>query len=255
MPPTSFERLLEVISTLIGPQGCPWDIKQTPKSLCDYVIEEAFELVEAIRADDVAGAREELGDVLFLLMFIAKLYEREGAFGPKAVVEEIAAKMVRRHPHVFGDEEVVDAGEVLANWERIKRGEKQGEEFASIFDSLPRGLPPLLRAYRLASKAARTGYRMGDDALAADRLRADFERFMETEGEDAEEVFGELLIRLADAGRRKGLKANACLDLANQRFLARFQAAERLAHERGLDFAELSQEAKVGLMDEVEAKE
>ena len=142
----ALESLREVIRSLLGPGGCPWDQKQTPESLCDYVVEEAFELVEAIRAGKYDDTREEVGDVLFLLLFISELSERAGRFTLTESLEEGAAKMIRRHPHVFADVKVSCQEELLRNWERIKRGEKKDDEGrpAGIFDSLPKGLPPLV---------------------------------------------------------------------------------------------------------------
>ncbi len=123
MSSKSNEKLKNVIAALIAPDGCPWDKEQTPESLCDSVIEEAFELVEAIRADDRQEAMEELGDVMFLLLFIAKRYEEQGAFTFADAVDSSAAKMIRRHPHVFADSKVEDQEELLRNWEKIKRSE------------------------------------------------------------------------------------------------------------------------------------
>ena len=123
MSSKSIEKLKNVIAALIAPDGCPWDKEQTPESLCDSVIEEAFELVEAIRADDRQEAMEELGDVMFLLLFIAKRYEEQGAFTFADAVDSSAAKMIRRHPHVFADSKVEDQEELLRNWEKIKRSE------------------------------------------------------------------------------------------------------------------------------------
>lgn len=239
----SLARLLGVIERLLAPDGCPWDREQTPESLCDYVVEEAFELVEAIRDGDALEAREELGDVLFLLAFIAVLYEKRGAFDLSEALESNAAKMIRRHPHVFADASFENQKELLKNWERIKREEKKNGDGApaGLFDSLPKGLPPLLRAYRIQAKAARFGFTWESDADMAAQLHSEWRELEQAlaSGDRAaqEEEFGDYLFCLVEFGRRKGFKANAALDAANRKFLARFARMEELARAQGLDLA------------------
>lgn len=238
----SLEKLRGVITTLIGPEGCPWDRKQTPETLCDSVIEEAFELVEAIRSGDTHEAMEELGDVLFLILFLAELFDKSGDFNLSDSLNSSSAKMIRRHPHVFGDCKVKDQDELLKNWEQIKRKEKSSSE--KIFDSLPKGLPPMLKAYRINSKAARAGFTYPDDNEAEKQLFSEWKEWMDAlESGDAaasEEEFGDYLFTLIEYGRRKGIKANSALDLANNKFLARFSKLEDMAREKGSDVSELS---------------
>lgn len=259
----SLAKIQEVIAALLAPEGCPWDRKQTPKSLCDYIIEEAFELVSAIRADNPDETCEELGDVLFLLLFQAELHARAGKFNLADVVEQNAAKMIRRHPHVFGDTVVKNQEELLRNWERIKRGEKEekaekdGGKPAGAFDSLPVGLPPLLKAYRIHAKAARLGFTWETDADVAGQLESERREWAEAcasgSPERMEEEFGDLLFTLVEQGRRRGIKANAALDAANLKFLARYERMEALAQERGLDLLEMSLADKNRLWDEIKA--
>lgn len=258
----SLAKIQEVIDALLGPGGCPWDQKQTPKSLCDYVIEEAFELVSAIRADDPAETCEELGDVLFLLLFQVTLAERAGQFSLDDVVAQNAAKMIRRHPHVFGDTVVASQEELLRNWERIKRSEKSGNGKASgAFDSLPEGLPPLLKAYRLHAKAARLNFTWATDEDARAQFDAEWKEYeeacaspeTENKAERMEEEFGDALFTLVELGRRKGIKANAALDRANLKFLARYARMEELARTRGLDLLEMGMDDKNRLWDEAKA--
>lgn len=237
--------VIEVIRTLIGPEGCPWDRKQTPQSLCDYVVEEAFELVEAIRDDEPLEACEEVGDVMFLLLFISELFAARGDFSLAEALSANAAKMIRRHPHVFADLEVSDQAELLANWERIKREEKSEDGGrARIFASLPAGLPPLLRAYRIHSKAARAGFTWETDTDAFGQVEAELAEFRRAEAaRDAaamQEEFGDLLFTLVEYGRRKGIKANEALDFANRKFLGRFEKLEDAARASGRDVAEMS---------------
>ncbi|MDD4952260.1 MAG: nucleoside triphosphate pyrophosphohydrolase, partial [Desulfovibrionaceae bacterium] len=214
------DRVLGVIDSLLGPNGCPWDKKQTPESLCDYLVEEAFELVAAIRAGDQTEVMEELGDVLFLLLFVARLYADQKAFGLDEVLRANAEKMIRRHPHVFGDKEIKDQQELIRVWEKIKRGEKDAGP-GRVFGSLPRGLPPLLRAYRINSKAARNNFTWASDQDQERHLASEWEEFRgalaAADPESAEREFGDYLFSLVETGRRKGIKANAALDSANQR--------------------------------------
>ncbi|MDR3640112.1 MAG: nucleoside triphosphate pyrophosphohydrolase [Humidesulfovibrio sp.] len=255
----SLAKVQEVIDALLGPGGCPWDQKQTPKSLCDYIVEEAFELVSAIRADDPAETCEELGDVLFLLLFQATLAQRAGQFELTDVVAQNAAKMIRRHPHVFGDTVLADQEELLRNWERIKRGEKAGNgKKNGAYDSLPEGLPPLLKAYRIHAKAARLGFTWEKDEDARAQFDAEWREYEAAcEGGDParmEEEFGDALFTLVELGRRRGIKANAALDTANLKFLARYERMEEIARERGLDLLEMDLEDKNRLWDEAKAQ-
>jgi nucleoside triphosphate diphosphatase len=246
-------RLQGVLDTLLGPEGCPWDRTQTPQTLCDYIIEEAFELVDSIRAGDAPGMAEELGDVMFLLLFVATLATKQGEFTLAEALESEAAKMVRRHPHVFEDITVESREQLLANWERIKRSEKPRGQ--GLFSTLPKGLPPLLKAYRIHSKAARSGFTWADDTAmhqSLDAERAEFEAAVASGDEQAmAEEFGDYLFTLTEYGRRLGLKANSCLDVANNKFLTRYKAMEALAQKRGLDLDRLDMDAKNALWEEV----
>ena len=252
-PAEALAKLQDVLDTLLGPEGCPWDKAQTPETLCDYIIEESFELVDCIRSGDAPGTAEELGDVMFLLLFVATLSRKREEFSLAEALETAAAKMIRRHPHVFGDLKVADREELLRNWERIKRAEK--EKDTGLYASLPKGLPPLLKAYRIHSKAARAGFTWETDAAmkaGLDAERAEFEAAVAS-GDAAAmaEEFGDYLFTLTEYGRRLGLKANACLDVANNKFLARYKAMERLALERGLSLDALDMAAKNALWEEV----
>jgi nucleoside triphosphate diphosphatase len=254
-PAAALARLQGVLNALLAPEGCPWDKTQTPQTLCDYIIEESFELVDCIRSEDTPGMAEELGDVMFLLLFVATLSEKRGDFTLAEALETASAKMVRRHPHVFADLKIENREELLRNWERIKRAEKTEDK--GLFGSLPKGLPPLLKAYRIHSKAARSGFTWADDAAMHEALlaeRAEFEAAVASGNEQAmAEEFGDYLFSLAEYGRRLGLKANACLDTANNKFLIRYKRMEALAKNRGLDLSALDMDAKNALWEEVKA--
>ncbi len=250
-----FHELQSVLEKLIGLDGCPWDREQTPASLCEYVLEEAHELVDAVRHGSVEDVREELGDVCFLLLFISRLYAGQGAFTLDEALAVNAAKMVRRHPHVFAGTVFASKEAQLKEWERIKRSEKADEEGnpAGVFSGLPRGLPPLTKAYRIHSKAARAGFTWDSDEDVEQQVEAEWLEVIDVlRGEDKaaqEHELGDMLFTLVELGRRKGIKASAALDAANHRFLARFAVMERMARERGGEFSSVSMEEKNALWD------
>ena len=258
-PHASLDALLDVIERLIGPDGCPWDKEQSPESLADYCIEESCELVAAIRSGKLRDVREELGDLLFLLLFLSRLYAAGDSFTLKDALDSSAEKMIRRHPHVFGNTHFDNKEEQRRAWERIKRHEKTDEEGAGgVFDSLPVGLPSLIKAYRIHAKAARVGFTWPEDEDVERQVEAEWLEFLDAgqQGRDAQSrELGDLLFTLVELGRRKGIKANEALDHTMLRFLARFAAMEELARARGLDFVALSLDDKDALWDEVKARE
>lgn len=252
----------ELIDTLVGPNGCEWDAEQTAESLCDYLIEECCELVEAIRAKRSGEIQEEMGDVFFLLLFLAKRFEEKGAFTLADVLTVNTAKMQRRHPHVFAGVDFSDREAQLKAWEEIKRAEKAADddgEPKGVFSSLPASLPPLIKAYRLHSKAARAGFTWDSDEDAEQQVEAEWLEWLDASasGDSAqmEAEFGDLLFSMVELGRRKGIKANAALDFATIKFLRRFEAMEALARERGQDFRDLEFPEQDALWDEVKAAE
>lgn len=257
--PSSLARLQDVVMTLTGPDGCPWDKEQTPLTLCDYLAEETFELIDAVRRGHVTETREELGDVLFLLLFIAKLYERD--FTLDQALDESAAKMIRRHPHVFADGACADRETLLRTWEAIKKTEKaeKAENRTGVFASLPDSLPPLLKAYRIHAKAARADFTWDSDSDVEQQVEAEWLEWLDASAigdpEKAEHEFGDLLFSLVELGRRKGIKANAALHKTALRFLDRFSYMEKKASDMGLEFASLDMEEKNRLWDEAKAAE
>lgn len=255
MEKNNFDKILDVIDTLTGPNGCPWDKEQTPQSMCDYLAEECFELIEAIRLNDPQEIMEELGDVLFLLLFIGRSYDKEMPDFLQSALKNNEAKMIRRHPHVYGTE-TADIPSVIKNWEQIKKQEKaEKDKDPGVFASLPASLPPLLRAYRINSKAARIGFTWPTDEAQEGKLREEWTEWQEAAtGTDAaakEEEFGDYLFSLVEYGRRRGIKANSALAVANTKFLMRFSKMEALARERGLELDQLSLTEMDKLWDEI----
>lgn len=261
MDTSALERLRAVIDRLIAPDGCPWDREQTPESLADYIIEESHELAEAIRSGDTNEIRGEVGDLAFLLLFVSRLYEHKKAFSLDDALEDSRAKMIRRHPHVFADATFQNRDEQLRAWEEIKRAEKTDEAGRpnGVFDSLPKGLPSLIKAYRIHSKAARVGFTWPEDQDVEQQVEAEWLEWLDAAtGDDAAaqaHELGDLLFTLVELGRRKGIKANEALDYATQRFLRRFEGMEALARGRNLDFPALSLDEKDELWNEVKATE
>lgn len=261
MESTALKELQKVIARLTAPDGCPWDKEQTPETLADYVIEESHELVTAIRQGNMADIREELGDVAFLLLFLAHLYEKQGQFSLDDALDNNRAKMVRRHPHVFGDTVFDSRDEQLKAWEAIKRSEHADAEDTpqGIYDSLPASLPSLVKAYRIHSKADRVGFGFANDEEVEQQAEAEWLEWLDASAngtaEQQKHELGDLLLTLTEVGRRKGIKANEALDLACLRFLKRFANMEKQARQQGQDFAALSREEKELLWDQAKRNE
>jgi MazG family protein len=238
-------RLAEVMQRLLAPDGCPWDREQTLLSLRPFVIEEAYEVVDAIDSGSPEDLREELGDLLMQIVFQAELARRQGWFGLDDVVAAISEKLVRRHPHVFGDTTVSGTEEVLANWEKLKAAEKKDR---GLLDSLPKSLPALLRAVRIGEKAARVGYDWPD--VSGVRAKIDEElaeldvALSADDAKRAEEELGDVLFALASLARKRGLDPETALRGTLDRFTTRLQSAEALARDAGTTLPELDDAAR-----------
>ncbi|MDD5201045.1 MAG: nucleoside triphosphate pyrophosphohydrolase [Terrimicrobiaceae bacterium] len=226
-------RLREIVSRLRAPDGCPWDREQTHSSLRGALLEETYELVDAIDLADDANLREELGDLLLHVVMHAQMAGERGAFEFDAVVAGICEKLIRRHPHVFGDQSAADSAEVLRQWEQIKRAEKA--ERTSVLDGMPRALPALMRAQTVQKKAARVGF---DWAAAADVIAKIEEELAELRsalaGADeaaVTEETGDLLFSVVNLARKLGQDSEMTLNAATDKFIDRFKAVERAAAE------------------------
>lgn len=237
-----FETLVAIMDRLRDPGGCPWDREQTYATLRGFLLEECYEVVEALDHGDLPGLREELGDLLFQVVFLSRLAKESGAFSAADVISGIAEKMIRRHPHVFGDDSAEDSREVLRKWEAIKRAEKGPaalpEADPSILDGIPRALPALLKAQRLGDKAARVGFdwRHADAVFAkvdeeiaelrAATLRGDREAVVEE--------LGDTLFSLAMLARHLGVDPEHALEHGNRKFKTRFARVEAELRRRGI---------------------
>lgn len=232
----SLEALQKIIEKLTGPDGCPWDREQTPLSLADYIIEESHELVAAIRSSDSGAICEELGDVFFLLLFIVSL--QKGEFSLADVLNAASNKMIRRHPHVFAGEVFENRESQLKAWEEIKKGEQKSP---GIFASLPESLPPLVKAYRIHSRAARAGFTWKSTEDVEQQVESEWLEWLDACIEDNEaekrHELGDIIFSLVELGRRHGIKAGEALDFACRRFLTRFKRMEELARAQGQELA------------------
>ncbi len=251
-----FERLVEIVRRLRAPGGCPWDRKQTHASLRPYLIEEVYELVDAIDRNDFAEMKEELGDILLHVIFHSDIRRQAGDFDIGDVIDFVSAKLVRRHPHVFGDAEVSDAEEVLHNWEHIKLRERSEQrDDASLLDGIPRSMPALLVAQRMQEKAARIGFDWKRIEDVWEKIKEEVgelgELLRSGERDKLEEELGDLLFAVANLARFAGLSAEMALRKTNEKFARRFKHIERRLREKGIENPTLEQ------MDEFweEAKE
>jgi tetrapyrrole methylase family protein/MazG family protein len=254
-PKPPLDALVDLMATLRSPGGCPWDRKQTPLSLKTFVLEEAYEVAAAIDGGDPAELRDELGDLLFQVVFQAQIAHEGGHFDLNDVVRGITDKMIRRHPHVFGDGRADTAEAVLDQWEQRKKK----DEGRGVFDGLPAALPALLKSYRVQEKAARLGFDWPDVAGPIAKIR---EETAELEAAiangvpaEVEHELGDLLFSLVNVARALKLNPEFALDRTTDRFVRRFQAMERLADERGLSFGDLTLAQMDALWDEVKAGE
>ncbi len=249
-----FDGLEYVVRRLHAPDGCPWDRQQTHESLRPHLLEEAYEALEAIDRGDPAGLEEELGDLLLQVLMHAAVAEREGSFELGDVVEQIARKLIRRHPHVFGEAEAGSAAEVYQNWEALKRAEKQGR--GSILDGVPRTLPALAASQAIQGRARRVGFDWPDVEGPLEKLAEEVREFARAqEGRERVEELGDILFTLVNIADRLGVDAEQALRGANEKFRRRFGEVERLAAERGLELRGLELPELDRLWEEVKAGE
>lgn len=254
----ALSRVQEVIESLLDPEkGCPWDREQTAQSLTEYMIEECFECVDAIRSNKPAHAADEMGDLLFILCFVAHRYSENKSFDFADALNAAADKMIRRHPHVFADAKFESREELMKSWEEIKKQEKSTEEEKpkGVYSSLVRNLPPLTKAYRIHSKAAQNGFTWETDTEVEQQVESEWleliDALQDNNPEQIEHELGDMFFSLIELGRRKGIKSAMALDKATERFLERFEAMEELARQRNLIFKDLTLEEKDTLWNEV----
>lgn len=248
-PGSAFTRLVQIMRALRAPDGCPWDREQTLASLRPYVLEETYELLEAIDHDDMHALREELGDYLYEAVFLAQIAEDTGHFSIADAVEGIADKLVRRHPHVFASDgrrlreagAPMSADDVVRTWEDLKAAERQGAGRAgrTILGGVPRTLPALLRAWELSARAAAVGFDWSEPGPVLDKIDeelAELRQAVSAHGTDSartEDELGDVFFALANLARKLGHEPEAALRKANDKFQKRFEWMERTATAEG----------------------
>lgn len=244
----SVERMIRLIQVLRGEGGCPWDRKQTPQTLSTYLIEEAYELVEAIASGEAEGVKNELGDVLFQILFIAELYREKGDFELDEVISENIQKMEGRHPHVFGDVNVHSVEEVKRNWIKIKETEKKRKEAVSTLEAVPASMPALMRAYRISARAAGEGFDWDDLEGVMAKVEEEWRELKEAmEKKDQKNVsleFGDLLFTLVNIARFSGMHPEDALKASTQKFEKRYRYMKQKISDQGLGLDTMSQEQK-----------
>jgi tetrapyrrole methylase family protein/MazG family protein len=249
------QAIFDVIARLRAPGGCPWDREQTHESLRPYLLEETYELLEAIDSGDDAKMKEELGDLLLQVAMHAEIAAEEKRFDAAEVSEAVAAKMVARHPHVFGDISVANADEVLRNWEhtKVKEARNSGREQESVVDRVPATLPALAWALGLQKRAARVGFDFESPTQTAENVAEEARELAEaTDAKQAFEEMGDLLFAVVSLARRLKINPEDALRVAGQRFRDRFAATEASLRRDGVDFRDLDRSELVKRWEETQ---
>lgn len=237
---SSMQRLLEIMAKLRDPeQGCPWDRKQTFKSIAPYTVEEAYEVADAIERGDLAHLREELGDLLLQVVYHARMAEEQGLFVFEDVVRGIGDKLTERHPHVFGDAQIRDAEHQTRDWEARKSGERAKGSATGVLDGVPMGMPALTRAEKLQKRAARVGFDWTELAPVFAKVREELAELEHEIGSGAprerlEDEMGDVLFAAANMARKLGVDPEQALRGTNRKFEGRFRHMEARLKERGL---------------------
>ncbi len=254
-----FDKLVQVVAALRSENGCPWDKAQTHETLKPDLIEETYEVIEAIDAEDSCKLSEELGDLLMQVMLHAQIAKDSGAFSINEVIQSITDKLVRRHPHVFGGTTVRNTDEVLKNWEEIKRSEAGYEDRHSVLDGIPDRLPSLMRAQTIQRKAARVGFDWEQVTDVLPKLEEEIQEVnasISSEDKEAVEMeIGDLLFSIVNLCRFVGVEAEEALRKSNRKFVNRFHHVEAELDRRGKSFVDYDLAGLDKIWDEAKAKE
>jgi tetrapyrrole methylase family protein/MazG family protein len=259
-----FDELVQLMAKLREPDGCPWDRKQTHESLKPYLVEEAYEVLEAIDANDPGELREELGDLLLQILFHAQIGREEGRLTLDEIMQHLAAKLVRRHPHVFeqakGQTSPKNADEVYARWEEIKRDEReQTGEPASALEGVPKTLPALLRAYQIQARASRVGFDWPQAEQVLEKVKEEAQELHEARSardqSETEAEFGDLVFALVNLSRFIKVNPEDALRKATNRFIDRFHYIEEEARRQGRSLKDMTLAEMDTLWEKAKAKE
>ncbi len=249
----SFTTLVEIIALLRSPEGCPWDRKQTHQSLRKNLLEEAYEVLQAMDETDMDKLAEEFGDLLLQIVLHSQIAADSGEFTINDVVRKINEKLIYRHPHVFSDTRVKDAEEVTVNWEALKK--KERKEDASMLDGVPQNMPALAYSQAIQGRVARVGFDWREDSGVLEKMAEEIGEFKAAGSpQQKEDEFGDILFTLANFARRQGIDLESALRRSNRKFYKRFSTMEQLCRERGLDFSKLSFDEQNELWEEVKMK-
>ncbi len=253
-----FSDLVTLMAKLRSPDGCPWDRKQTPESLKPFLVEECYEVIDALDEGSPGKVKEELGDLLFQIVFHARIAEERGQFTIRDVIAANVEKMIRRHPHVFGDARLSTDKEVLAHWEETKKKEKGYEERKSVLEGVPRHLPSLLRAHSLQERAARVGFDWSriDEALPKlDEEMAEFKESLKKEDSASiEEELGDIFFMLVNISRFLGVNPEEALRKTISKFIQRFRYIEEHAADAGKSLNDMTLDEMEQLWQESKGK-
>ncbi|NLO22382.1 MAG: nucleoside triphosphate pyrophosphohydrolase [Syntrophomonadaceae bacterium] len=245
------ERLLNIMDQLLSPRGCPWDREQSHESLARYLIEESYEVIEAIKQQSIEELREELGDVLLQVVFHAALAKRDGHFDFAQVVKTVSDKMIQRHPHVFATMHLESSEEVMTHWESFKR--KEGKK--TVLAGIPSMLPALMRAEKIQEKAARVGFDWPTPEGAMDKLKEEIEEFKEASSDqERQEEMGDILFAAVNLARLHQIDPEAALQDSNQKFIRRFNYIEDKTAQAGAKLEQLGLEAMDSLWEEAKTQ-
>jgi MazG family protein len=247
-PESPLARLVEIVAALRAEGGCPWDREQTRESVRQFVLEEAYEVAQAIDSESPEQLKGELGDLLLQVLLLSQIAKDEGLFDLDDVANGIIEKLIRRHPHVFGDTKVSGTHDVLRNWEAIKEGEREearGGGPGSVLDGVPEVMPALMRADKVSRKAARTSFDWPDADSVLEKVEeetGELRASLSGEAGDVEGELGDLLFAVVNLARKKGIDPEAALNQATGKFAARFDALSREVEGRGMKISDLSVE-------------
>jgi len=255
---SEYKELKNVLEKLLSPGGCPWDIEQTHASLKHYLIEETYEFLEAIDENDSSKMEEELGDLLFHVVFHAAIAEKNNSFSLASVTEIIKNKMIRRHPHVFADTTVNSVDDVWQNWDQIKTQEKKDKnEKGSLLNNIPRNLPALLRAEKLQKRASRVGFDWANIAGVWDKITEEIEEIKvameQNDVASIKEEIGDALFSLVNLARKFEIDPEEALQLSNKKFMNRFAYIEESVQAKGSSLKESSIDAMEALWNEAKS--
>ncbi|KXG75241.1 Nucleoside triphosphate pyrophosphohydrolase [Fervidicola ferrireducens] len=255
----SIRDLVDIMARLRGENGCPWDKAQTPETLKPFLLEEAYEVMDAIDSGDPKELSEELGDLLLQIVFLSRIGEEKGEFKFDDVVNIICEKMIRRHPHIFGEKRLESAEEVLKHWEEIKKEEKEVKSYAETMDKIPESFPALMRAYKVQEKAARVGFDWENVDGALEKVYEELNELKEVyKGDDRGKIMeeiGDLFFAMVNVARFLGVNPELALREATNKFIRRFKYVEETSSKMGKKLQEMTLEDMDRLWDEGKIQE